>query len=59
MKKENVSKNKKEMDLCIVCKKPTIYPKDKHIDHRLYYIEGAGQMCRECYEIIYNKNTKI
>lgn len=60
MKKENIDKPKEnvEMDSCIICKKPTIYPKDTNVDYRLYYIEGAGQLCPECYEIIYNQKPR-
>lgn len=47
--------NKVEMDKCVICGKDTIYPKDLHIDYRLYYIEGAGQLCVDCYEINYNQ----
>lgn len=47
--------HKVEMDECTSCGKETIYPKDLHIDFREYYIEGSGQLCKECYEKIYNK----
>ncbi len=51
--------NDTELEHCVICKKITIYPKNTHIDYRLYYIEGVGQMCTECYEIIYDKNDEI
>ena len=38
-----------EYDKCIICGKDTPFTKDIHIDHRLWYIEGAGQCCRDCY----------
>ena len=44
---------KKEMDSCVSCGCETIYPKRMHIDYRFYYVEGAGQLCKECYEKIY------
>lgn len=45
-----------EMDKCVFCNKDTEYSKDIHIDERLHYIEGAGQLCKECYDKIYNKD---
>jgi len=39
-----------EMEECIVCGIETNEPKDKHIDFRYNYIEGAGQLCSKCAE---------
>lgn len=39
-----------EMEECIVCGVCTNEPKDKHIDFRYNYIEGAGQLCSKCAE---------
>lgn len=36
-------------DLCISCGKESLYSKDDHIDMRYGYIEGAGQLCVNCY----------
>ena len=54
-------------DNCIVCGVETPYDFETHIDVRIGYIEGAGQLCSKCYsrgndhnmiaipeEIIYN-----
>ena len=38
---------------CISCKELTGTPKTLDIKQRLYYIEGAGQMCRDCWEVLY------
>lgn len=38
---------------CISCKEITGTPKVLDIQKRLYYLEGAGQMCRECWETLY------
>ena len=47
---------KKEiMDKCINCGCDTIYPVNMHVDFRLHFIEGAGQLCPSCYEKIYLK----
>ena len=40
-------------DKCVSCKKETLYDKTDHIDFRLGYVEGAGQLCLDCYGIIY------
>ena len=39
-----------EMDECIICGVDTNEPKDKHIDYRYNYVEGAGQLCSKCAE---------
>ena len=43
----------RQMDTCVFCGKETTYPEDMHIDYRMYYIEGAGQLCKSCYEKVY------
>ena len=48
-------KVKCEMEECIVCGIETNEPVNKHIDYRSYYIEGAGQLCKECFSNINNK----
>ena len=35
------------------CDKETIYNRTDHIDFRIGYIEGAGQLCLDCYDEIY------
>lgn len=51
-----------EYDNCVMCSKPTQYKKHDHIDHRHYYVEGCGQLCKECYNRVYipesNNNDK-
>jgi len=39
-----------EMETCISCGAVTNEPKDKHIDFRYNYVEGAGQLCSKCAE---------
>ena len=34
---------------CILCGGKTTTLKTTHVDFRTGYIEGAGQLCRECY----------
>ena len=42
-------------DKCVFCGEESLYDKDDHIDTRIGYIEGAGQLCLDCYEEIYIK----
>jgi len=36
-------------DICIMCGKETAYDFETHIDYRVGYVEGAGQLCHNCY----------
>ena len=49
-----MKKIKQQKDKCINCKRETLYHRDTHIDYRLGYVEGAGQLCLDCYDVIYN-----
>lgn len=42
-------------DKCIECGKDTGYSINDHIDSRKGYIEGAGQLCSECFLKIFKK----
>jgi len=46
-------KNKEEMDDCVSCGTETDYPKTMNINLRSYYVEGAGQLCKKCWDLIY------
>jgi len=37
-------------DVCIICGVETPYDYDTHVDMRIGYIEGAGQLCKACYD---------
>ena len=41
-------------DKCIMCGEDSPYEFETHIDLRVGYIEGAGQLCTKCY----NKGTE-
>ncbi len=49
-KKDNDFEVLPEMETCIVCGVETNEPKDKHVDFRYNYIDGAGQLCSKCAE---------
>jgi len=40
-----------KMEVCVFCEKITDVPVNQSIDLREEYVEGAGQLCSECYEI--------
>ncbi len=41
-------KDNTEKDKCVKCGEITMYEKNVHIDRRIGYIEGAGQLCVSC-----------
>lgn len=45
-----------EKDNCVVCGEETPYDKEEHIDKRFYYVECAGQLCKDCWGKIYDEN---
>jgi hypothetical protein len=45
-------------DKCVSCGVETLYDKTDHVDFRLGYVEGAGQLCLDCYDEIYGTKTK-
>ena len=42
-------------DKCNCCGVETLYDKETHIDFRIGYIQGAGQLCLDCYDELYKK----
>lgn len=43
-------------ELCVRCGKPTPYDINTPITVRLYYIEGAGQLCEACWRKMYDND---
>lgn len=41
------------IEKCIHCNKPTPYDINYPITQRRYYIDGSGQLCQSCYEVLY------
>ena len=52
---ENNDFKVEQYEKCIVCEVDTNVPRYLHVDYRDYYIDGAGQLCKECYTNINNK----
>ena len=48
-----------EFDTYISCGGETPEKRGTHIDLRYNYIEGVGQLCKKCYNDIYNKDGYI
>lgn len=42
-----------EKEFCIRCGKPTPYDQSTPITVRRYFVEGAGQLCAECFAKVY------
>ncbi len=40
-------------DSCVSCGTPTEYSIHTPIDIRDHYVEGAGQLCKTCYDKVY------
>ena len=45
-------------DKCVSCGIETLYERTDHIDFRLGYVEGAGQLCLDCYDETYGYKTQ-
>ena len=45
-------------DKCVSCRTKTLYDKEEHVDFRIGYIEGAGQLCLDCFSKIYGHKQK-
>ena len=39
-----------QIDKCVMCDTDTPYKQNTHIDLREHYVEGAGQLCKECWD---------
>ena len=44
------------IELCARCGKPTPYPVETPITLRRYFVEGAGQLCPQCFRKLYGEN---
>lgn len=46
-------------DKCIICGAETLFDVTDHVDLRYGYIEGAGQLCINCFEPRYKKSVNV
>lgn len=47
-------KQENEYETCVMCGKQTDVRRDIPIALRNYYVEGCGQLCRDCYNSAYH-----
>ena len=47
--------NNNNIDKCIMCSVETSHTRQDHVDTRLTYVEGAGQLCGHCYTNLFFK----
>ena len=47
-----------EVERCVSCGTTTPYVMKQSIHERLYYIEGAGQLCENCHSNSINRNIR-
>lgn len=40
-------------EICIRCGKETEYDVGTSVSYRRYYIEGSGQLCQNCFQLLY------
>lgn len=45
---ENNDFEVEQNEKCIVCNVETDVPRSMHVDFRNNYVDGAGQLCRQC-----------
>jgi len=48
-----------EMELCVLCGKPSTDRRDENVEGRMSYVEGVGQLCGECYAKIYGSTEAL
>ena len=59
LKTENDFSVLKDTDSCISCNKDTGIPCYSNVDMRKNYVDGAGQLCDECFVGIYDKKILV
>jgi hypothetical protein len=39
---------------CVICNNDTLIEKSTHVDYRFFYVNGVGQLCKECWYNMYD-----
>lgn len=52
-KERNKKETKIRYETCVCCQKKLDILVDTEIDFRPFYVEGAGQLCYDCYHQLY------
>ena len=55
---ENVFEEMREYEICVACKRETNIPRKTPIEERRFYVEGVGQLDKECYGKIYETKNQ-
>lgn len=42
------------IDNCVICGEKTPYQMTENINNRNFYVEGAGQLCKDCHDKTYS-----
>lgn len=48
-----------QTETCIMCGTDTGVNINESVDFRLYYVEGAGQLCVKCFAEVYSNDKRI
>lgn len=56
--KVEVKETNKKYEDCVSCGKETTDKKSTHVDLRQYYVDGAGQLCADCYDRVYSQSKR-
>lgn len=51
------SKTELKTEVCVSCGLNTHVDKNMDVTLRLFYVEGAGQLCKDCYEKVYREDN--
>ena len=51
------NQNNNQFEHCVLCRRVVSIDKNTHIDLRDNYIEGIGQLCRDCYHKVEEDNN--
>lgn len=57
-KKQQLNMEYHGVEPCVRCGEPTPYTILDSVVGRLYYVEGSGQLCQQCWNAVYNKDSE-
>ncbi len=47
------------IEFCVRCGKPTPYDQSTPVTARRYFVEGAGQLCPDCWRRLYERGNQL
>lgn len=53
--KLDIEEENNQYETCVCCHKKVNILKNREIEFRSFYIEGAGQLCYDCYHELYTE----